>query len=63
MLPLSQPLMQHVLWRQGEFSALAKFLGEKEDADTAAVFGLVWEFTNAFDEAYATFAAAEELAA
>ena len=37
-----------------------RFLGEKEDADTAAVFGLLWDFTTAFDEAYATFAAAED---
>ena len=44
---------------QADISGLAEFLGEKPDADPAALFGLIWEFAGAFDEAYAGIAAAD----
>ena len=45
---------------QANVSSLATYLGEKPDADPAALFGLVWDFACAFDEAYAGMAAADD---
>lgn len=61
-MPASQGLMQPrnlmnwlVLSRlclQGEVKDLAGFLGEPPNTDPAAMFGLLWEFSQRFDEAY-----------
>ena len=45
---------------QAQVSQLATYLGEKPEADPAALFGLRWDFACAFDEAYAGIAAADD---
>ena len=45
---------------QADISSLATWLGEKADTDPAALFGLLWGFAGAFDEAYASIADASE---